>query len=94
MLVRIQSGGRIVIPSQIRQQLGLAVGDVLEVTVMSEEDKIELRRPARGKARSLAGSLKKYAKDRPFPSDHRIAEAVKRGLIRGVGPPMASSQDL
>jgi AbrB family looped-hinge helix DNA binding protein len=82
MLMKVHNKGQVVIPAHIRKQLGIDVGDVLEVEVIAEEGKIELRRPAQGKAESLAGSLKQYARGKRFPSDREIDAALGRGLKR------------
>ncbi len=81
MLMKVHNKGQVVIPAQVREQLGIDVGDVLEVEVLPQEGKIQLRRPSETRARSLAGSLKQYARGKRFPSDRRIAEALRRGLV-------------
>lgn len=83
MLMKVHNKGQVVIPAEVRKQLGIDVGDVLEVEVMPDEGKIELRRPAQGKAQSLAGSLKQYARGKRFPSDGQIEAALRRELTRG-----------
>ena len=81
MLMKVHNKGQVVIPAHIRSQLGIAVGDVLEVEVVPEEGKIELRRPVQTKAASLAGSLKPYAAGKAFPSRRQMADALRRGLV-------------
>lgn len=81
MLMKVHNKGQVVIPAEVRDQLGIDVGDVLEVEVLPDEGKIELRRPAQTRAQSLAGSLKQYARAKRFPSERRIAEALRRGLM-------------
>lgn len=83
MLMKVHNKGQVVIPAHVREQLGIDVGDLLEVEVLPEEGKIELRRPGQFMARSLAGSLNQYAHGKPFPSERRIADALRRGLTRG-----------
>lgn len=80
MLMKVHNKGQIVIPAHIRRQLGIDIGDELEVEVIVEEGKIELRRPTESKSGSLAGSLKKYARDRSFPSKEQATEALRKGL--------------
>lgn len=80
MLMKVHNKGQVVIPAHVRRQLGIDVGDVLEVEIVPEEGKIELRRPTQNKARSLAGSLKQYARGKSFPSRRQMAEALRRGL--------------
>jgi AbrB family looped-hinge helix DNA binding protein len=82
MLMKVHRKGQVVIPAEVRKQLGIDVGDVLEVEIVPEEGKIELRRPSRGRAASLAGSLRRYAQEKTFPSDAQISDAMDRGLAR------------
>lgn len=81
MLMKVHAKGQVVIPAAMRKQLGIDVGDVLEAEVFEEEGRIELRRPQEGTARLLAGSLKDYARGKPFPSEADMAEALRRGLL-------------
>ena len=83
MLMKVHNKGQVVIPAQVRKQLGIDVGDVLEVEIVPEEGKIELRRPVQRKARSLGGSLKKYARGKRFPSRRAMEEALRWGLVGG-----------
>ncbi|MBI4544195.1 MAG: AbrB/MazE/SpoVT family DNA-binding domain-containing protein [Gemmatimonadetes bacterium] len=83
MLMKVHPKGQVVIPAEIRRRLGIDVGDVLEVNVIPEDGKIELRRPRQAKARWMAGSLKQYARGKKFPSERRIAEALGSGLAGG-----------
>lgn len=80
MLMKVHPKGQIVIPVEVRRQLGIEVGDVLEVEIVAEEGKIELRRPVHGKARALAGSLRDHARGKAFPSEEAMADALRRGL--------------
>ena len=43
MLTKVHNKGQVVIPAQVRKQLGIDVGDFLEVEVKPDEGKIELR---------------------------------------------------
>lgn len=81
MITKVHNKGQVVIPAQVRRQLGIDVGDYLEVEIKPEEGKIELRRPVQGRARSLAGSLSRYARGKKFPSHRRMAEELRRGLL-------------
>lgn len=80
MLMKIHAKGQIVIPAEMRRQLGVDIGDVLEVEVLPEEGKIELRRPAVNATDELAGSLHAYTRGKKFPSEKQIAEALRRGI--------------
>lgn len=82
MLMKVHPKGQVVIPVEVRRRLGIEIGDVLEVTVLEEEGRLELRRPGPGEATALAGSLRAYAEGRPFPSEAEIADALGRGLAR------------
>ena len=82
MLMKIHPKGQIVIPAEVRTRLGVEVGDLLEVEIGADEDSITLRRPIGGDARSLAGSLKAFARGRPFPSETEVAGALRRGMTR------------
>jgi AbrB family looped-hinge helix DNA binding protein len=81
MLIKVHPKGQIVIPATVRKQLGIEIGDVLEVELVPEEGKIELRRAAQRTAESLAGSLEHYASGRSFPSERSISKAFQRGLL-------------
>ena len=83
MLMKVHNKGQVVIPALIREQLGIDVGDVLEVEVLPDQGKIELRLPGQSRAHSLAGSLKQYARGKRFPSDRQIADALRKGLTLG-----------
>lgn len=80
MLMKVHPKGQVVIPAEIRRRLGIAIGDVLEVEVVAEEGKIELRRASRVTAASLAGSLAQYARGKRFPTEQEIAEALRKGV--------------
>ena len=80
MLMKVHPKGQVVIPAEIRRRLGIAIGDVLEVEIIPEEGKIELRRASPVSADSLAGSLAQYACGKTFPSEREMAEALREGL--------------
>jgi AbrB family looped-hinge helix DNA binding protein len=84
MLMKIHAKGQVVIPAEVRKQLGIEVGDVLEVEVLPEEGKIELRRPGPGQVGALEGSLKEYAIGKRFPSGRQIAAALRRGMMENA----------
>ncbi|HEX9691957.1 MAG TPA: AbrB/MazE/SpoVT family DNA-binding domain-containing protein [Gemmatimonadales bacterium] len=83
MLMKVHRKGQVVIPAGLRKQLGIDVGDVLEVEVIPDEGKIELRRPSPARAAALAGSLRQYGRGKRFPSERRIKEALRSGLTDG-----------
>lgn len=82
MLMKVHNKGQVVIPAHVRKQLGIDVGDFLEVEALPEEGRLEFRRAEGGKAPSLAGSLKEYARDKSFPDDRRMEEVLRRGMMR------------
>jgi AbrB family looped-hinge helix DNA binding protein len=84
MLMKVHPKGQVVIPVEVRRRLGIDVGDLLEVEISADESRITLRRPERGEARHLAGSLRAFAAGRPFPSEAVLADAFRRGLARRV----------
>jgi AbrB family looped-hinge helix DNA binding protein len=84
MIRKVHNKGQVVIPAHVRKQLGIEPGDVLEMEVIAEEGRIELRLPAAGRAATLAGSLKGYARGKRFPTEREIAEAL-RGRFSGGG---------
>lgn len=81
MLMKVHAKGQVVIPAEIRQQLGIEIGDVLEVDVDPEGGRIELRRPRRGRGDALAGSLREYAQGKRFPSRRVMTEALRKGML-------------
>lgn len=78
--MKVHNKGQVVIPAHVRRELGIEIGDMLEVEVLPEEGRIELRRRTEQAARALAGSLSRYAGDKPFPSRDQIQDALRRGL--------------
>jgi AbrB family looped-hinge helix DNA binding protein len=80
MLMKVHPKGQVVIPAEVRKRLGIEIGDELEVEVVPEEGKLEMRRPSRDHARKLAGSLAEYARGKRFPSRKRMAEALRMAL--------------
>lgn len=82
MLMKLHPKGQVVIPVEMRRRLGVDVGDLLEVDISADDSGITLRRPERGEAMALAGSLKAFAAGRPFPSEAVCEDALLRGLAR------------
>jgi len=78
--MKVHNKGQVVIPAHIRKQLGIDIGDLLEVEIDAAEGKIELRRPVEGRAAELAGSLRSYARGKPFPTQRDMAEALRKAL--------------
>jgi AbrB family looped-hinge helix DNA binding protein len=81
MLMKIFNKGQVVIPSKIRQDLGIAPGDYVDVAIDLPNQKIELRPYHPAGAASVAGSLAKYARRKSFPTRKQAHEALGRGLF-------------
>ena len=78
MLMKVFNKGQIVIPAPIRREFGISIGDNLEVKI--EKDGIFIRKPVY-KAKKLAGSFHKYAKNVPFPTEKEIQNAFSEAII-------------
>lgn len=66
--VRVLEGGRIVIPSRFRRELGIAPGDTLSMELDDGELRLETRSRSLARARELA---------RPFlPADRSLADEL------------------
>jgi AbrB family looped-hinge helix DNA binding protein len=79
MLMKVFNKGQIVIPVKIRKELGISIGDKLEVHIDKKHKSIEINKPT-FKSKILAGSLHKYAKNRSFPDKPEMREALIKGL--------------
>jgi AbrB family looped-hinge helix DNA binding protein len=71
-----------VIPSKIRDGLGISPGDFVDVVVNLQNKKIELRPYRPSGSTSIAGSLAKYARRKSFPTRKQAAHILRKGLIR------------
>jgi AbrB family looped-hinge helix DNA binding protein len=69
--IRISEKGRIVIPSVMRQELGIKVGDVVELRVEDKELRISTLKSRLERAQKR---LQKYVKPGVLMSDELIAE--------------------
>ncbi|MDF7801882.1 AbrB/MazE/SpoVT family DNA-binding domain-containing protein [Pontiellaceae bacterium B1224] len=81
MLMKLFNKGQIVIPAPIRKELGLNVGDMLDVKLDANRACIELKK-AESETVQLAGSLSAYAKSKSFPSRKQMHEAFAKGMTR------------
>ncbi len=79
MRMKMFNKGQVVIPAEIRKQLQLESGDMLDVSFNDERACIELKKAANQTGR-LAGSLAVYAKEKKFPSRKQMHEAFAKGL--------------
>lgn len=82
MLMKVFNKGQVVIPSKIRDGLGISPGDFVDVAVNLQSQKIELRPYRPAGSTSIAGSLAKYARRKSFPTRKQSAQALRKGLIR------------
>lgn len=80
MLMKIFNKGQIVIPAEIRKEFGITIGDKLNVYIDKKRKTIEIRKPTY-KSKTLAGSLRKFAAKRDFPSKTEIVNALTQGLV-------------
>ena len=69
--IRISEKGRIVIPSAMREELGIKVGDVVELRVEDKELRISTLKSRLERAQKR---LQKYVKPGVLMSDELIAE--------------------
>jgi AbrB family looped-hinge helix DNA binding protein len=82
MLMKVFNKGQVVIPSKIRNGLGISPGDFVDVVVNLQNKKIELRPYRPSSSTSIAGSLAKYARRKSFPTRKQVAHILRKGLIR------------
>ena len=80
MLMKVFNKGQVVIPVAMRRELGVRVGDMLDVRVDRRKQMIQLFRPERMEAERLGGSLSKYRGN--LPSRSVMHEALAKGLTR------------
>jgi|AP95_1055475.scaffolds.fasta_scaffold03930_2 AbrB family looped-hinge helix DNA binding protein len=79
MLMKVHNKGQVVIPAEMREQLGISVGDLLEVDVDVAGHRIELRKHQET-SRTLAGSLQQYNRGKAFPSREEMHRSLQAGL--------------
>jgi|WetSurMetagenome_2_1015567.scaffolds.fasta_scaffold27066_4 AbrB family looped-hinge helix DNA binding protein len=82
MLMKVFNKGQVVIPSKIRDGLGISPGDFVDVAVNLQDQKIELRLYRPAGSTSIAGSLAKYGRRKSFPTRKQSANILRKGLIR------------
>ena len=90
--VRLNENGRIVIPAEMRQKLGIGAGDSVFLTAEGESIKIESHR---ARVRRVQEEFKKFApKDGTLVSDQLIAdrrEEARREMEEALGKRSSSS---
>ncbi|VGO16154.1 hypothetical protein PDESU_04744 [Pontiella desulfatans] len=79
MLMKVFNKGQVVIPAAIRKELGLNVGDMLDINLNSDRACIELKKAEKASGR-LAGSLSTYARGKTFPSKKQMRNALAKGM--------------
>ena len=84
MLMKVFNKGQVVIPAPVREELGISVGDMLDVTVDREEKCLRLTKHAKRPSHGLAGSLAKYRESRPLPDRRTMGEVLKKGMTDGA----------
>jgi len=82
MLMKVFNKGQVVIPSHIRKDLGVKIGDILDVAVDKEAKCISLRKLDELVSDKLSGSLSKYSRRRKFPVKKERRNALAEGLMR------------
>ena len=82
MLMKVFNKGQVVIPSHIRQILGIHIGDMVDVEIDVPKKKLKIKKPAQLKSLALAGCFSKNKeKNRiAFPSREQMHEALAEGL--------------
>jgi len=83
MLMKVFQKGQVVIPAAVRRELGIEVGDRLEVELDRENRRIALHKPELHESAALAGSLAAYARGQAFPSREEMQAALAEGLGDG-----------
>ena len=80
MLMKVHNKGQVVIPAEIREELGISVGDLLDVDIDVAEQRIELKKHTQETSRKLAGSLQQYSRGKAFPSREEMHQSLRQGL--------------
>jgi AbrB family looped-hinge helix DNA binding protein len=80
MRMKVFNKGQVVIPAGIRRQLGIDIGDLLEVCVNRKRKAVELRKTETFESDALAGCLSKYEAGKKLPSRKAMDEILRRGL--------------
>jgi AbrB family looped-hinge helix DNA binding protein len=81
MLMKVFSKGQVVIPIEIRKNLGIEPGDLIDVTLDYSHKRIELSPKRSSTSASIAGSLARYKYHKPFPNKLSMSRILRKGLI-------------
>jgi AbrB family looped-hinge helix DNA binding protein len=82
MLMKVFNKGQVVIPVAIRKEIGIEIGDMLDVVVDGKENCVKLKKAGDMKSQKLAGSLAKYNRRKRFPSRKEMEKALEEGIVR------------
>ena len=82
MLMKVFNKGQVVIPVAIRKEIGIEIGDMLDVVVDGKEKCVKLKKAGDLKSQKLAGSLAKYNRRKRFPSRKEMKKALEEGIVR------------
>ena len=82
MLMKVFNKGQVVIPVAIRKEIGIEIGDMLDVVVYGKEKCVKLKKAGDLKSQKLAGSLAKYNRRKRFPSRKEMKKALEEGIVR------------
>jgi AbrB family looped-hinge helix DNA binding protein len=82
MLMKVFSKGQVVIPIEIRKNLGIEPGDLIDVTLDYSHKRIELSPKQSSTSASIAGSLARYKHHKPFPNKLSMSRILRKGLIK------------
>lgn len=83
MLMKVFQKGQVVIPAGIRHELGISLGDTLDVEIDREHQTVELRKPQVRLSKELAGALAHHVKSKKFPTRQQMRNALAEGLRNG-----------
>ena len=83
MLMKVFNKGQVVIPSHIRQILGIQIGDMIDVEIDVPKERLKIKKPDQLKSQALAGCFSKNKKKNKiaFPSRKEMHEALAEGLL-------------
>ena len=82
MRMKVHNKGQVVLPVSVREALGISIGDLLDVRVDLEDQRIELKKCPSSVSGELAGSLRRYARGKAFPSRQEMHRNLRQGLSR------------
>ncbi len=80
MLMKVFSKGQVVIPSAVREELGISVGDMLDVALDRDSNCLRLTKHADPPSHALAGALAHYAAGKPFPDQQTIRNILRKEM--------------